>query len=179
MRSDDPRHGTENGYSNLHCRCEDCREAHRVYYRIRREQRRRTTTCPNCGGPGGMHAGGTCDACYQYKREHGVDRPPEVYDPPPPGDCSNCGTEMVRGRIVRGRCEPCSVYHQRHGVDRPERLYNPPTHCIACCRLLQHGRSAFGRCPACQMYLKRHGVDRPERLWSPTAWMPKVPGGDA
>ena len=29
----DPRHGTENGYKNLLCRCEDCSEAHREYQR--------------------------------------------------------------------------------------------------------------------------------------------------
>lgn len=27
---DDPRHGTENGYSNLDCRCVPCTEAHRI-----------------------------------------------------------------------------------------------------------------------------------------------------
>ena len=27
----DPRHGTQNGYGNLGCRCGECREAHRVY----------------------------------------------------------------------------------------------------------------------------------------------------
>lgn len=30
LAPDDPRHGTTNGYSNLGCRCEPCREAHRV-----------------------------------------------------------------------------------------------------------------------------------------------------
>lgn len=29
----DPRHGTQNGYVNLWCRCEDCTEAWRVYHR--------------------------------------------------------------------------------------------------------------------------------------------------
>jgi len=29
---DDPRHGTDNGYSNLRCRCDRCREAHRVLH---------------------------------------------------------------------------------------------------------------------------------------------------
>lgn len=28
MESDDPRHGTDNGYSNLGCRCRRCRDAH-------------------------------------------------------------------------------------------------------------------------------------------------------
>ena len=30
LEPDDPRHGTYNGYINLGCRCEPCREAHRV-----------------------------------------------------------------------------------------------------------------------------------------------------
>lgn len=31
---DDPRHGTENGYSNLRCRCDRCTDAHATYYRV-------------------------------------------------------------------------------------------------------------------------------------------------
>jgi len=30
--ADDARHGTVNGYSNYHCRCEKCRSAWREYY---------------------------------------------------------------------------------------------------------------------------------------------------
>lgn len=33
---DDPRHGTENGYNNLGCRCARCRAAHARTYRDRR-----------------------------------------------------------------------------------------------------------------------------------------------
>lgn len=29
LAPDDPRHGTTNGYGNLGCRCDACREAHR------------------------------------------------------------------------------------------------------------------------------------------------------
>ena len=32
IAADDPRHGTQNGYNNLRCRCSECREAWRVYY---------------------------------------------------------------------------------------------------------------------------------------------------
>lgn len=31
----DPRHGTENGYQNLHCRCDRCRTANTIYARGR------------------------------------------------------------------------------------------------------------------------------------------------
>jgi hypothetical protein len=38
---DDPRwHGTRNGYTNLGCRCDFCREAERVYRRGYRERMR-------------------------------------------------------------------------------------------------------------------------------------------
>lgn len=30
MGADDPRHGTTNGYGNLGCRCDACKEANRV-----------------------------------------------------------------------------------------------------------------------------------------------------
>ena len=30
LAPDDPRHGTTNGYSNLGCRCDECREANRL-----------------------------------------------------------------------------------------------------------------------------------------------------
>lgn len=33
ITAEDRRHGTENGYGNLLCRCESCREAHATYFR--------------------------------------------------------------------------------------------------------------------------------------------------
>lgn len=33
LAPDDPRHGTRNGYGNLGCRCDACREAHRQNHR--------------------------------------------------------------------------------------------------------------------------------------------------
>lgn len=35
----DPRHGTTNGYSNLRCRCQPCRDAHTAYCLKRRDER--------------------------------------------------------------------------------------------------------------------------------------------
>lgn len=43
----DPRHGTENGYGNLHCRCRRCTAAHRRYhgkYETRPDRRRWITS---------------------------------------------------------------------------------------------------------------------------------------
>lgn len=39
---DDPRHGTVNGYGNHGCRCEDCREAHRLNHARYMEKVRKT-----------------------------------------------------------------------------------------------------------------------------------------
>lgn len=39
MKPDDPRHGTTNGYSNLACRCQPCRDAWTAYLLGRREVR--------------------------------------------------------------------------------------------------------------------------------------------
>lgn len=79
----DPRHGTENGYSNLRCHCAECRRAHAEYYRAgpgrlrvnayldRREQKGFTrggalrAPCRRCGGqkePGCRH-GWFCRGC--------------------------------------------------------------------------------------------------------------------
>ena len=47
-KPEDSRHGTVNGYANLRCRCDACREAWRIYYAsVRRRYRARpwpTTT---------------------------------------------------------------------------------------------------------------------------------------
>ena len=45
LAPDDPRHGTDNGYSNLGCRCQPCRDAFNVrmlvYFQTHPEQRRK------------------------------------------------------------------------------------------------------------------------------------------
>ncbi len=47
MRPDDgnPRHGTVNGYNNVRCRCDDCRDAWAKYV-----QRRRAASATNAAG---------------------------------------------------------------------------------------------------------------------------------
>lgn len=119
----DPRHGTMNGYQNFGCRCVPCRTAHAAWTRDRRALRKATMACPNCDGPGGMGADGTCSACREYLRRHGQPRPPELYDPPP-RYCANCGKQLADRRHLRhGRCGACSRYLDRNGVDRPARLW--------------------------------------------------------
>lgn len=67
LSDDDPRHGTYNGYSNHDCRCDACRAANTVYMAEKRAERAAETTCPNCGGPGGVYAENTCRRCVQHK----------------------------------------------------------------------------------------------------------------
>jgi hypothetical protein len=62
---DDPRHGTTNGYVNLRCRCERCRDANTV---SQREQRARRVNAPFSQKPHGTKAGYQnwgcrCDDC--------------------------------------------------------------------------------------------------------------------
>lgn len=65
---EDPRHGTVNGYSNLGCRCQPCKDANAVYNKRCREQREGRLT------PDDPRHGKTstytnwrcrCDACRQ------------------------------------------------------------------------------------------------------------------
>ena len=60
MRSDDPRHGTENGYNNLGCRCSLCRAAHAAFHRERRSRGIKVMTH---GTRGGYCNGCRCDDC--------------------------------------------------------------------------------------------------------------------
>jgi hypothetical protein len=43
----DPRHGTRNGYSNLKCRCAECKAAWAAYYDGLRRQRLANLTTPD------------------------------------------------------------------------------------------------------------------------------------
>lgn len=125
LTADDPRHGTANGYSNLGCRCVPCGRASRVVWRERIARARRTRTCPNCGGPGGLLADGECSACEHYRRVHGRVRPPEVYDPAPivPRSRRTCGNCGRRGVHATGRCMACHRYVLRNDRERPAKLY--------------------------------------------------------
>lgn len=78
MNSDDPRHGTVNGYSNLKCRCADCRSAWADYMWLRRRERHAK------GVPADIHGKYTtyynymcrCDEC---KRAHVAYRKTQPY----------------------------------------------------------------------------------------------------
>jgi hypothetical protein len=117
----DGRHGTLNGYANLGCGCEGCTAANRSWWRRSRAHAASSRTCPNCAGPGGLYADGTCNTCREYRRRNGVVRPPELYDPPD-RHCVNCVKRMA-GPLRQGRCGACARYWDRNGVERPERLW--------------------------------------------------------
>lgn len=57
LAPDDPRHGTDNAYGNLGCRCDPCKEAHRVY------QLARGSRYPHGTAARYSLGGCRCDAC--------------------------------------------------------------------------------------------------------------------
>lgn len=65
----DPRHGTTNGYGNLGCRCERCREANRIahaqYRRKAITEGRLVTEDVEHGTPYRYDVGCRCDPCRQ------------------------------------------------------------------------------------------------------------------
>lgn len=67
LAPDDPRHGTTNGYGNLGCRCDPCREANRVGHadymaRVRTEGR----ILGKHGSELAYDTGCRCDPCREF-----------------------------------------------------------------------------------------------------------------
>jgi hypothetical protein len=81
----DPRHGTQNGYTNLRCRCQPCRDVHAET--VRRARARRASDIPaDIHGKASTYQNYACrcrpctDASTAEKRRHrtpvtGVHRP--------------------------------------------------------------------------------------------------------
>lgn len=60
----DPRHGSENGYRNLGCRCDPCRDGHADYQaRVRSERAERLSEAPHGTESGYTNWRCRCDAC--------------------------------------------------------------------------------------------------------------------
>lgn len=87
MRPDDPRHGTENGYGNLGCRCEACTVAHRVYTRewthrsgrripreLRKVMHRDKRAAEPCGTNSKYVWGCRCDECRKAANAYKCER---------------------------------------------------------------------------------------------------------
>lgn len=71
----DPRHGTENGYGNLRCRCTACRGAHADYIADKKRDRWLPPDDPRhgtCNGYGNYNCRCTpcTDAHNEYKRDY-------------------------------------------------------------------------------------------------------------
>lgn len=76
---DDVRHGTLNGYSNHHCKCQPCLDYGRAYHReasLRRRQRGLEPDSPAHGTDGGyVNYGCRCDRCKQaHSSDHAAYR---------------------------------------------------------------------------------------------------------
>ncbi len=70
---DDPRHGTNNAYSNLGCRCDRCRAASTEYHRSHGTAGYMMDTC-SCGNPKrtiALHCRFCYDAARAPEHEHG------------------------------------------------------------------------------------------------------------
>lgn len=67
LTADDPRHGTANGYGNLKCRCQPCRDAHAEKCLERRKERVKRGLAPDAiqhGTPNGYgNWGCRCTRC--------------------------------------------------------------------------------------------------------------------
>lgn len=62
----DPRHGTTNGYGNLGCRCDACREAHRINHRKYMDRMRAEgRTLGRHGTALSYDSGCRCDDCRE------------------------------------------------------------------------------------------------------------------
>lgn len=59
----DPRHGSANGYQNLHCRCEDCTAAFTEACRERKARRATHPAIPHGTENGYSNYGCRCDQC--------------------------------------------------------------------------------------------------------------------
>ena len=85
LARNDPRHGTANGYTNLGCRCDACRDANTAYRKATGTAGYKRDRCPDCG----------CMKYARYERcqacEHARRRPPH-------------GTES---RYRTCRCDAC------------------------------------------------------------------------
>jgi hypothetical protein len=68
----DPRHGSDNGYSNLRCRCQHCRQAWARTYQKRRERKRNEPTPVGAHGTvsGYSYWGCRCAKCTEIHTEH-------------------------------------------------------------------------------------------------------------
>lgn len=102
---------------------------------------------------------GVCNACREYRRLHGVDRPADKpFRKYPPGTpCTHCG--RVDKYLSLGLCSRCHNYLRRTGKLPALKVI---THCRDCGREIKPTRRGRGLCSRCSAYLWRHG-----KHWTP------------
>jgi hypothetical protein len=73
LAAGDPRHGTENGYKNLGCRCDACTTASTEYSRANGYSSYKPARCA-CGNPKNVLSQ-RCRSCYDESRKppHGTE----------------------------------------------------------------------------------------------------------
>jgi len=121
--------------------------------------------CTHCEKPScKRYYAGICEACYAYKRKHGVMRPKGGLRRSNKGKlCGRCRQEGAR---YKGLCKKCYNYRWETGRARPRYRYITE-HCLICNRPKPDTPTQFlraGRCGTCHSYWQRHRVERPKEL---------------
>jgi hypothetical protein len=141
--------------------------------------------CGNCGRA--VKTGTRCSVCYEYRRQHGVERPKELeekrrnFRSNDTGKCLNCKREILTKLEL---CRTCLMWKLRHNgemrpIEREDRIRNPKTvvkrerACRKCA--VRKGRGVFTPCRSCHVkqlwkdgrYASRKPCYRPRR------WLPK------
>jgi hypothetical protein len=109
---------------------------------------------------------GLCGACDQYKRNHGVDRPP-LFDKV---KCQNqhCGNQVTLYNTLcySGLCRRCYEYRRKRGADwTPQKSQRRPGEpmplCEACRSRPAPHTKPFHMCNRCYEYWRRNKKRRP------------------
>lgn len=130
----------------------------------------KTIICSHCGNQASRYRSrrGLCNACVQYKRRHGVDRP--LTDTV---KCRNAHCDRMVGFIsaMRGRwlCKRCRQYRALTGRDwtpdvaRPRRNGQRPL-CAVCRERIATRTKPAEICNCCYNYWRRNKKRRPRWL---------------
>lgn len=154
-------HGTQNGYGNYRCRCDECRKANTETNRRLRLEGRDGSTCffDRCERP--AFTRGLCYAHYRQLVDRGYLTKLKIHrtdlsDPPNEGVCprGHLGEYVLR-KSGKWDCRGCDRERRREYRLRGERKRTQP----------QHGTSSeydnFGcRCLACKAANARRSLER-------------------
>lgn len=119
--------------------------------------------CLNCGYTEEEYfPTGRCWACYQYRRRHGAERPPnpDTLIRPRVRKCVGC--KKVKRIAGKERCSTCYGFQRLRESGKPERVFLAGKVCANpdCDRLIERGSGArHGRCQSCGVFWKKHARD--------------------